>query len=78
MPMNDERLRQVLTEAVRSVEERVPGYPEEVEGAIVKMLNSERLHTIRPFRIQQAVDGICRDAARWLVSREDEQRDAIS
>ena len=72
MPVNDERLRQVLAEQVREVEERVPGYREEMAGTVTRILDRERAHLIHPGKIQQNVDTICRKTGQWLAAKEDE------
>ena len=68
MPLNDSKVREIIREEVKSIEERCTGYREELEEAILDIIALERQHRVQKIRIRQKIGARCNATGRWLAS----------
>ena len=71
MPIENGRVRQIVFEEVESIEDRCPGYKQEIKSAIAEIIDAERQHSIQKTRIQQIVDDKCDVAGQFLANMRD-------
>ncbi len=74
MPLNDSKVREIIREEVKSIEERCTGYREELEEAILDIIVLERRHRVQKMRIRQKIGARCNAAGRWLVAHRESER----
>ena len=73
MAMN-RRIVAIILEEVNSVEQRCPGYREELVATIGDIVEAERQHKVQSTNIQQKINEKCDATGRYLADRRAAQR----
>ena len=69
MPLNDKKIISIILEECAGIQERCPGYQEEIREVIADILKYERDHRIAALNIQQKINDKCGAAARFLATQ---------
>lgn len=69
MPLNDKKIISIILEECAGIQERCPGYQEEIREVITDILKYERDHRLAALNIQQKINGKCGAAARFLAGQ---------
>ena len=56
----------IIIAEIKDIENRRPGYHEEIQDVIIEILNLERIHRIQPTNIQQQINEKIEAAGRFL------------
>ena len=67
MPVNDQKVIQMILEEVSTVDDRCEGYREVLTEAVADIINSERQHRVKGTNIQQQVNDKCNAVGRFLA-----------
>lgn len=73
MPFNVEKMANIILKECESIEERCEGYQEKLVKAIVKILSSEKQHSVKGINIQKEVNSICKDVGGFLTKNCDSE-----
>ncbi len=68
MPLNDSKVREIIREEVKSIEERCPGYREVLADALATIIELEWQHQVQATNIQEKISNKCNAAGRWLAA----------
>lgn len=74
MPLNERKIIAIITGEIRSVEERCPGYRQELTDTIAEIMEYERQHRLQGTNIQQRINDKCAAAGRFLVDAQQVKR----
>lgn len=66
MPLNDKKIISIILEECAGIEERCPGYQQEIREVITDILKYERDHRLVSSNIQQKINDKCSASARFL------------
>jgi hypothetical protein len=69
MPLNDKKIISIILEECAGIQERCPGYQEEIREVITDILKYERDHRLAALNIQQKINDKCGAAARFLAGQ---------
>jgi hypothetical protein len=69
MAMNSKRIIRIILEEVSAVDDRCPGYREELVHTIGDIIAYERKHRIQGIRIQQLIDEKCKATGQYLAKQ---------
>lgn len=69
MPMNSQKVMDILFSEVDRVRERCDGYRDELKETIADVMMRERENRVRQTNIQQQVNDRCEVAGGWLADR---------
>lgn len=67
MPLNERKIISIILEQCADLEERCPGYREEIIEVISEILEYERGHRVSATNIQKKINEKCSAAARFLT-----------
>ncbi|MGO3933691.1 hypothetical protein NP284_35915 [Rhodopseudomonas pseudopalustris] len=70
MPLNERKIIQIILDECKSVEERCPGYREELVEVITDIITTERQHRVQGTNVQQRISDKCNAAGRFLAERQ--------
>ena len=71
MPLNDQKIINIIFSECKSLEERCDGYKEEIREAIVEIITAERQHRVQGTNIQQKINGKCQAVGDFLAKNQD-------
>lgn len=69
MPLNDKKIISIILEECAGIQERCPGYQEEMREVITDILKYERDHRLAAMNIQQKINDKCGATARFLAGQ---------
>lgn len=69
MPLNDKKIISIILEECAGIQERCPGYQEEIREVITDILKYERDHRLAALNIQQKINDKCGAAASFLAGQ---------
>ncbi len=69
MSLNDSKVREIIREEVKSIEERCAGYRKVLAETLADIIALERQHQVQATNIQQQIGDKCNAAGRWLADR---------
>ena len=70
MPLNHRKVVAIIFEECKDIEERCPGYRQELRDAVVDIIYAEwQNQTRRTANIQQTITNRCNAAGRFLLAR---------
>ena len=69
MPMNSQKVLEILLEEVDAVEEPCAGYGDELRNTVAEIMMAEREHIVQRTTIQQKIDDRCEVAGKWLANQ---------
>ena len=72
MPIENAKVLEIVLEEVDGIDDRCPGYKDELKDAIAEIIEAERTHRIQKTRIQQIVEDKCQLAGQVLSSKRRE------
>ena len=77
MPLNERKIVKIILEKCNEIEERCPGYREELEEVVADIVFAEREHRIKGTYIQKHISERCDTAGRFLLERgkKEEERE---
>jgi hypothetical protein len=67
MPLNEKKIIQILLEESKKLDERCPGYREEIIEVISEVITYERQHRVNGTNIKQKVADKCSAAGQFLA-----------
>ncbi len=70
MPLNQELIVKIILQQTKSMEERCPGYREELTDTISDIILYERQHRIQGTNIQQKISDKCNAAGKFLAQNK--------
>ena len=73
MPFNAKKMKDLILKECESIEEKCEGYNDKLVKVIVKILSSEKQHSVKGIRIQKEVNSICKDAGNFLANNRDRE-----
>ena len=71
MSFNAKKMADLIHNGCESIEERCPGYRQEILNTIVEILNAEREHKAQGTNIQKQVDQNCDAVGKFLYEKRD-------
>lgn len=66
MSYNREKLRAIIGNECRSIEERCPGYIDKLEKMVDRIIELEEAHDIQPTTIQKQITRVCYELGEFL------------
>jgi hypothetical protein len=69
MPLNDKKIISIILKECGALNERCPGYREEIVEVIAEILRCERSHRVSLTNIQQKIADKCNAAADFLATQ---------
>ena len=67
MPLNDQKIINIILNECQSIEERCDGYKEELLEVITEIIAAERQHRLQGTHIQKKITDKCNAAADFLA-----------
>ena len=67
MPLNEIKVLSILIEECRTIEERCPGYTEEINEVLTEVIAAERQHRVERTNIQQKINDRLYSAGQFLA-----------
>lgn len=67
MPLNEMKVLSILLEECQTIEERCPGYKDEIVEVITDVITAERQHKVERMRIQQKINDRLNAAGHLLA-----------
>ncbi|WP_337996930.1 hypothetical protein [Oleispirillum naphthae] len=67
MPLNERKIISIILEQCQKLEERCPGYQEEIIETVSEILEEERKHSVQGTNIQQKINDRCNTVGRLLA-----------
>ena len=67
MPLNDQKIINIILNECKIIEERCDGYKEELLEVITEIIAAERQHRIQGTHIQKKITDKCNAAAAFLA-----------
>lgn len=75
MPLNERKIVSIIFEQCKKLEERCPGYREEIIETVSDILTEERQHRVQGTNIQQKINDKCNTAGRFLAQHRGQLAD---
>ncbi|MHB8160618.1 MAG: hypothetical protein ACYDGS_09085 [Thermoleophilia bacterium] len=72
MPLNQKKIASIIIEECKDIEQRCPGYEDEIIEVIGDILEYERQHNIQATNIQKKINEKCDAAARFLIEHRND------
>jgi len=69
MPLNERKIISIILRQCQEIEEKCPGYREELIDTITDILEAERGHRVQGTNIQQRINDKCNTAGRFLAQK---------
>jgi hypothetical protein len=69
MPLNERKIISIILAQCADIEERCPGYREEIIEKVSEILDEERKHRVHGTNIQQKINDLCNTAGRFLAEK---------
>jgi hypothetical protein len=75
MPLNERKIISIILRQCQEIEEKCPGYREELIDTITDILEAERGHRVQGTNIQQRINDKCNTAGRFLAQKRGQLQD---
>ena len=69
MPLNEQKVINILLDECKTIEERCKGYQKELVEVISEIITAERQHRIKGTNIQQQISYWCKQAGHFLAEK---------
>jgi len=66
VPLNQNKIVTIITNQIKNIEERCPGYREEILNVIAEIVLYEYQHRIKGTNIQKKINDKCQATGRFL------------
>ena len=70
MPISNEKVVKIVLEECESIEERCPGYKEELVDTLVEIIEAEEQHRVQGTHIQKKIDDKCNATGDFLAKNQ--------
>ena len=68
MPLNEQKILEIILEQCRQIPERCEGYQDLIIETIADIVQAERQHNVQATNIQQKINDWCSASGRYLSS----------
>lgn len=74
MPVNSQRVIQIINEELNGVEQRGKDYRKALEDAIAEIINTVRLHRVRKIHVQRIIDDKINSVGLYLYKNSSDSK----
>ena len=70
MPISNQKVVKIILDECALIEERCPGYKEELVDTLVEIIEAEEQHRVQGTHIQKKIDDKCNAAGDFLAKNQ--------